>query len=619
MLNEEESTNEAKTGLLLKEFSEYGYNKTNKISQNEILLFLDLRSPEKKFDPILTEKLLNNINIDPKKIISIEEFIQKFIKFDEDIKKEAKKMNSQYMNKKEIYKKILDNCEKYKSEKINEEGFCQEAKLIGEIFDMILTTKLVDIQEIILKIIYSGQEVEISKPFIYFRNNEKDVILKKFKFKAYTKKDNIIFKLQGKNEFGSIINLGEKEYSLLELENQDDIFLKIEIPEEGNENEGNIISEINAKIALKWSYFEYYDLKRKIIAQELIQLKNDLNEIIEYIRKIERIYGDNYKSQDFINIEECLDPNKITDSILLKNNNKNNNLFPLGKYIVQFNSVRVDKSKNKGKNIVFNNKKIIFPMKERQYLSKNEEQNEEQEFEDEEIIENEDNMEIIENDKIHQKEENNYNFKSNENLINNEKKEMLERYEEKGERIEEIVDNEEGPKDENENELLNSEDEPKDKNEIEAENNILFNNKKKNSLNCNENKNNKKNKIINFNKNNIRQLSPYVKKPLISKSTNNIFHQKITLPIKYLPIKITKSIVDNNIITLPVIHSTKNIKYNPSKDNNDINNILGCSQINKYNSLVNNSYQTLTYNNNKHLGVSNHISMKRNNSITAFY
>ena len=132
MLNEEESTNETKKGLLMKEFSEYGYDKTNKISQNEILLFLDLRSPEKKFDPILTEKLLNNINIDPKKIISIEEFIQKFLKFDEDIKKEAKKMNSQYMNKKEIYKKILDNCEKYKSEKINEEGFCQEAKLIGK-------------------------------------------------------------------------------------------------------------------------------------------------------------------------------------------------------------------------------------------------------------------------------------------------------------------------------------------------------------------------------------------------------------------------------------------------------------------------------------------------------
>ena len=76
MLKEEEQpTNKYKTKLLLKEFSEYGYEKTNKISQNEILLFLDLHSPEKKFDLILTEKLLNLININPIQTISIEQFI----------------------------------------------------------------------------------------------------------------------------------------------------------------------------------------------------------------------------------------------------------------------------------------------------------------------------------------------------------------------------------------------------------------------------------------------------------------------------------------------------------------------------------------------------------------
>ena len=142
MLNKEEATNNIKIRLILKEFSEYGYDKTNKISQNEILLFLDLHSQDKKFDPILTEKLLNNININPSKIISIEEFIQKFLKFDEYIRKETKKMFPQYMNKKEKYKNILDNCEKYKFEKTNEEGFSDNAKLIGEIKDINLLAKI---------------------------------------------------------------------------------------------------------------------------------------------------------------------------------------------------------------------------------------------------------------------------------------------------------------------------------------------------------------------------------------------------------------------------------------------------------------------------------------------
>ena len=267
MINQEGSTKNSKSFLLLKEFSEYGYDKANKISQNEISLFLDLRSPDKKFDPILKKKLLNNININPRKTISIEKFSHKFTKFDEDIVNKAKKLNTQYMNKKEIYKNLLDNCEKYKLEKINKEGFSEDAKLIGEIIDMNLITKSVDIQEIILKIVYSGQEIEINKPISYFRNNDKKRISKKFKFKAYTKKENIIFKLQSKNEFGFKSNLGQKEFSLLKLDNQEYIFLKIEIPGERNDNKGNIISEINAKISLKWSYFEYFELKRKIIAQ----------------------------------------------------------------------------------------------------------------------------------------------------------------------------------------------------------------------------------------------------------------------------------------------------------------------------------------------------------------
>ena len=599
MLNKEETTNNIKIRLILKEFSEYGYDKTNKISQNEILLFLDLHSQDKKFDPILTEKLLNNININPSKIISIEEFIQKFLKFDEYIRKETKKMFSQYMNKKEKYKNILDNCEKYKFEKINEEGFSDNAKLIGEIKDINLLAKLVGIQEIILKIIYSGQILEIKKPFIFFKNNKKNAILKKFKFKAYSKKENITFKLEGKNEFDSIINLGEKEYSLFELSHQDDIVLKIEIPEERNKNEGNIISEINAKIALKWSYFEYYDIKRKIITKELLQLKNDLNESIENIRKIERIYGDNYKSPEFINYKESLE-NTITDSNISLNSNIS--LFPFDKYVVQFNSVRANKSKNKGNNIVFNNKKIIFPMKESQYLSKNEEQSQKEELKNEEIIENENSIEIFD-DKIIQKQEifrqkeNNKNVERNENISNYEKKEKFGCYEKKEVKIEEnIIDNEDDPKDENEDELLNYENEPRDEDEIEKEKNILLNDKNQNILYINEDKNKK---IINYSKNKInkRILSPLVKKPLISKSSNNIFYQKITLPIKYLPIKITKSIVDNNIITLPIINSNTNINYSPSKDNSYNNNIFGSSQINRYNSVTNIYHQTLTYNN----------------------
>ena len=88
------------------------------------------------------------------------------------------------------------------------------------------------------------------------------------------------------------------------------------------------------------------------------------------------------------------------------------------------------------------------------------------------------------------------------------------------------------------------------------------------------------------------------------------------MPLKCLPIKINKPIVDNNIITLPLINTTRSLKYSSPKDNCCVNNILGLSQMNKYNSSYM-SYQDLPFNN-KPLSMSFKIPMKGNNSTTAF-
>ena len=60
---DQKSQREYKSNLLLEGLREYGYNKTNKISQNELFLFLDLKSPNKKFEPYLSEKLLISLKL----------------------------------------------------------------------------------------------------------------------------------------------------------------------------------------------------------------------------------------------------------------------------------------------------------------------------------------------------------------------------------------------------------------------------------------------------------------------------------------------------------------------------------------------------------------------------
>ena len=53
----------------------------------------------------------------------------------------------------------------------------------------------------------------------------------------------------------------------------------------------------------------------------------------------------------------------------------------------------------------------------------------------------------------------------------------------------------------------------------------------------------------------------YVNKALISESTNKVLVQENVLPLKYLPEKVNKVIVDSNVGTLPLIVGRKSITY----------------------------------------------------------
>ena len=356
MLEDEESQKEYKSILLLKALREYGYNKANKISQNELLLFLDLRSSNPKFDSYLSEKLLNTLNINERTQISIEYFISKFIEFDEEIRKDSKKIKSEYMTLKESYNYILQQCEKYKTEKLNEEGFSQEGKLTGEVIDINLKAKLEGIQEIILKIEYSGQEFTTNQNLSFFNINESNNINKSFEFKAHTKKDNLIFILQGKDESGMISDLFNKEYSLLGLSTQDEILLKVELNENGQSE--SIIAELNVKLAMHWSYFKYYDTKRKMEEPKLNQIKKDLKEARDYLRKIDKIYGHKFPDSEIyiekkqINCKEVKlqqNNNKKTNIIINKDIKNNESYeFSVGRYIVEFNNIKIIDSSDKG-------------------------------------------------------------------------------------------------------------------------------------------------------------------------------------------------------------------------------------------------------------------------------
>ena len=73
-------------------------------------------------------------------------------------------------------------CTKYQDEKLNEEGFSENAKLSGEIVDLNFNLDLKEMKEIIVQIIYGEQKHEITQNVEKEQENENNN--KSFEFKA---------------------------------------------------------------------------------------------------------------------------------------------------------------------------------------------------------------------------------------------------------------------------------------------------------------------------------------------------------------------------------------------------------------------------------------------------
>ena len=443
----EEDNDKIKIDLLLKELGEYGYSKTNKISQNELILFLDLRTHSGKFDTHLSQKLFKILDMNEKKTISIEQFIKGYIQFEKEVEKIHEIKNKQYLEQKEKCQNLYAQCRRYQSETLNKEGFSDDAKLYGKIIDITLKKKLEGVKEIILKIVFSGQKKEIRQKLKKRIEIVKDNSNKEFEFKAKSKNEKLEFILQAKNDLRHIYTIGSKIFTLQGINTQDEFYTQIDIYENDNNNINNLIAVIMAKIRLNWSNFKLYDLQRRIEEPKLNKLKMDIEEAEDNITMVQDIYGeeeiDNNSDLSENKSESNFDENiRISKrSIISKRNSnyidedfKNKKIFQFSpnNYVVEFNNMRIDEVMNKGINVNFNNQ-FDDLIQEKSHISNDSKQSQNKDEKHEiyknnehsekiEINENDEKIEIKENDEKRSKESNEKkeNEEKNENNDNNE-------------------------------------------------------------------------------------------------------------------------------------------------------------------------------------------------------
>jgi len=514
--------------FLLNELSEYGYSEDFLISQSELNLFFERKFPKNRFNLNLSEKLWGILNINEYSVVTISQFISGFLELYEDLIKKRKELNEEYLNEKKEYDNIINMCKRHQSEKLNEEGFSENAKLSGEIVDSNFNLDLEGIQEVIVKIIYAGQEQEI-KQKVRKEEKEKEEENKSFEFNASTKKDHLQFILMTKNHLNYASEIGSKTYSLEGINNQDSFFVKVEIPfeENENENEENFAAVIKAKLLLRWSDFEYYELQKKKEEPKIKKLISDLEETEENIKKIEYVFS---KDKN----EEEGEKEEKEEKTRKKGLHKKILEFPDDKFIVEFNNERIDKIVNKGIEVAFNNEKELSVKEEnKEEISDNKEENIEMDDNKEENIEMNDNKE--ENNEINDNEEYDNNYNENKNNVYN----INYNYSN-----ENVADN-------------------KDSDMIQENN---YNN----NINLDEvlkNSQTEQANVENAINTSLQQNYISYTGPLITQSTNKPLIQERTLPLKYLPQKINKVIIDSNVSTLPLIDAGKKITYVSMNEN----------------------------------------------------
>ena len=288
-MSEPYETKKAKIDSLVISFSNSGYKSNNKLGQADVLEYLTRRTSSGFFDPGLAEKLFQVLSLDDNSSISVEEFINGFLQFDEDLRKNAELLRAKLSQEQEIYSNLVEQCKLYKSEKLNSEGMCENAKVWGEITEIDVKRKLEGIKEIIIKVVFNEKSEEL-----HFKigdlNSASEMANKTFEFKPTSRKDHFEFIMKGINERNQIFDIGSKIFPLTDVSSQEEYLVQIVVPE--IENEEQIAAYIKEKIILYWSDYKYYEKQKKKAESKLKKLTIAKNKAEDYLRKIREIYGD---------------------------------------------------------------------------------------------------------------------------------------------------------------------------------------------------------------------------------------------------------------------------------------------------------------------------------------
>ena len=328
----------AKINSLVMAFTNSGYKSSNRIGQIELLQFLSKLTNSGNFDHNLAGKLFQVLDLDHMSTMSVEDFINGYLLFEEDLRRNTEIFNIKLKQEQEIYANLVEQCRRYKSEKLNSEGLCENAKVYGEITDIDIKRKLEGIKEIIIKVIYNDKFEELH--FKIGDINSSEMLNKSFAFKPSSRKDHFEFIMKGVNDRNQVFDIGSKVFPLNDINSYEEYVVQIIVPEIDNEEQ--VAAYINAKIVLYWSDYKYYERLKRKAESRLKKLIAATNKAAQYLKYIREIYGDLSRKKSELIVDFNNEKIMQRKGAKLKVNFNNQKRAEVGStnYLVEFNNLR---------------------------------------------------------------------------------------------------------------------------------------------------------------------------------------------------------------------------------------------------------------------------------------
>ncbi len=315
---------------LYKAFNDLNWEKQKNLSVDEIIFFLNSNSPRGKFDESLCKSLLKFLGLDNSDTITVEDFIQSYMKFDLNLQNSKEEFNNKLLTKQNSLNNLEEQCNKFKDEELDSEGFCKDAKLTIEITGIDIQADLQDVNvaQILIEILYNGQTYQK----FFNTSNDEDNVNKIFELKPEKKTDNFLISLKCIDDNNQVIEIGSRDFPINKITTQDECDAVISIPDENND--AVEIATISTKIIFRWSNYQYYLDKKNETEQKIEKIKKDISETDRCCKEINNIYLKNKKIQTQQNAnniqwnDKIIKPNNEaskTNYIDIDNNNELNN------------------------------------------------------------------------------------------------------------------------------------------------------------------------------------------------------------------------------------------------------------------------------------------------------